>query len=294
MPSCRLLSFNIDGYSNRCQENRHWDQRAPVCMDIFQRHDPDLIGLQEVQIQNRSALDTHLSQYASEYGLKTCHQTDEEALYNPIYWKTNRFERLDAGAFYLSKTPDIWSKSWDAVHVRGLTWVHLRFLETDISFIYANVHLDHRGARARIESSKLIVRKLMQLRQSVNLAVFMSGDFNARPWSPPEENVYDYPSPILPPYLPVGGTVHAIYKEHGFRDTYLEAGHSNQLDMNTYHDYYGEAFPPVALRIDWILTFDEERQIRSHEYVLIRDASPPIYASDHYPIMGHLTWHGCQ
>lgn len=285
-----LMSFNIDGYRADCAAERRWDNRAALCMSILQRYGPDLIGFQEVQEQNRPALEIELAEYVAEYGVKSCDQQDEHSKYNPIYWKKDRFDRIEGGAFYLSKTPERWSKSWDAEHVRSLTWVRLRCRQTGISFIHANTHLDHRGLQSRIESSELIVQRLMALHRVGNLPVLLSGDFNARAWSPSAENVYTYPPPVLPTYLPPGGTVHRVYTEHGFTDSYLEAGCRNQLAMNTYHDYFGDAFPPVALRIDWILYLNGEQKIQVQKYQLIRDASPPVHASDHYPIMALLAW----
>lgn len=290
MYSFKLMSFNIGGYTANCDASCYWDSRKAICIDIFHRYNVDLIGFQEVYLQNRATLDAHLTQYKSEYGVKTCQLSDANTMYNPIYWKAERFEKLSAGAFYLSEKPDAWSKSWDAMHVRSATWVHLRCLQTGIAFIYVNTHLDHRGHQARIESSKLIIRQLMQLRQPTNFSAIVSGDFNARAWAPANENVEEYPLPVLPQYLPAGNTVMRVFEEHNFKDAYLEAGCINQLAMNTYHDYYGDAFPPVALRIDWILTLDGEQRIQTREYLLVRDASPPIYASDHYPIIAELIW----
>lgn len=290
MYSFRLMSFNIGGFTEECSAAQHWDNRATVCVEIIRRYDPELMGLQEVQTQNRAMLDKQFTQYSFEYGVQTCHRTDENAMYNPIYWKSERFQKLDAGAFYLSETPDRWSKTWDAMHVRSATWVRLRCLKTGVTFIYANVHLDHRGSRARVESSRLIVRQLMLLRQAGNFPVIISGDFNERPWSPRNENVYDYAPPVSPQHLPAAGVVHRVYMEQNFKDAYLELGYNNQLAMNTYHDYYGDTFPPVALRIDWILTLNGEQQIQTQKYMVVHDASPPIFASDHYPIMAELVW----
>lgn len=291
MHTFKLMSFNIAGYEATSEAAQHWENREPLCVDILSRYGPDLIGFQEVQVQNRAALNKCLTSYACEYGAKTCYQADEEAVYNPIYWKPERFEMIDTGAFYLSKTPDRWSVAWDAMQVRSATWVRLRCLQSNITFIYMNVHLDHFGSQARIESSKLILHELTRLRQGANLPLVISGDFNARAWSPADENVYAYAPPISPHRLPTGTTVHQIYTDHNFKDAYLEAGYKNQLSMNTYHSYYGNAFPPVALRIDWILILSSEQRMQAQKYLLIRDAVPPIYPSDHYPIMAELAWY---
>jgi endonuclease/exonuclease/phosphatase family metal-dependent hydrolase len=153
-----------------------------------------------------------------------------------------------------------------------------------------NVHLDHYGHQSRIESSRVIVCQAEQLRKQNYLPVIVAGDFNARAWTPYDEDVSKYPQPVLPQYLPVGNEVHQVFMEHNYKDIYLEAGNKDQLAMNTYHDYYGDTFPPVALRIDWILALDGYQGVKAVKYTLIRDAVPPIYASDHYPIMAELAW----
>lgn len=290
MQPFNLMSFNIGGYSINCENMRDWDSRLTLCNAILLRYNADLIGFQEVQEQNRITLDEQLAQYKSEYGWKTISLDDNIAFYNPIYWKPQRFEKLDSGCFYLSQEPKKWSKAWDAMHVRGTTWVILRCLLTGAKFLFMNVHLDHYGYQSRIESSKVIVRQAEQLRQQNNLPVIVAGDFNARAWAPNDEDVSKYPPPVLPKYLPVGNAVHQVFIEQNYKDAYLEAGNKNQLAMNTYHDYYGDMFPPVALRIDWILTLDGYQHIQAEKYTLICDAAPPIYASDHYPIMAELLW----
>lgn len=284
------MTFNIGGYSTDCAKTQNWMDRGIVCIDILKRHNADLIGFQEVQSPNRTLFDEQLTDYAYEYGTITCQQTDPMGMYNPIYWKKGVFEKLDVGTFYLSKSPHQWSRSWDAMYVRSANWVLLRYLQTGVTFIYLNVHLDNRGAKSRIESSKLILRKIGQHQLLFKRPIIIAGDFNARAWSPPDENVNDYPTPVSPQHLPVGSDVHSFYMAHGFKDAYLEVGNCNQLDMNTYHDYYGDGFPPVALRIDWVLTLDGMQKIQTLNYTLIRDAIPPIYGSDHYPIMAELAF----
>lgn len=290
MNSINLMSFNIGGYSVNCEAMRDWNSRSAVCKAIFFRYSADLIGLQEVQEQNRITLDEQLKQYECEYGGKTISSEDEIAFYNPIFWRPESFKKIESGFFYLSQESNIWSKAWDAMHVRGVNWVTLRCLQTGTIFLFMNVHLDHYGRQSRIESSKLIVRQAEQLRKQNNLPVIVAGDFNARAWAPIDEDVNKYPPPVLPQYLPVGNAVHQVFTEQNYKDAYLDAGNKNQLAMNTYHDYYGDTFPPVALRIDWILTLDGCQRLQAKKYTLIRDAVPPVYASDHYPIMAELVW----
>jgi len=274
------MSFNIAGYQEGVPAVQCWDVRVPVCVEIIRRCNPAIIGFQEIRPENRLTLEAGFPHYACEYGGLALADS------NPIYWNAECFERLAGGGFYLSLTPNQFSKSWDAVSVRGAVWVKLRSKQTNTDLMCVNVHLDHRGSQARIESSKLIVERIKQLRHM--LPVIVTGDFNSRAWAPASENVYDYPPPVIPDYLPEGGVVHRIYTEQNFKDTYLEAGWNNHLAVNTYHDYAGDDFPPVALRLDWILLLDDAQYIRTLSHMIVYDAYPPIYASDHYPVMTEL------
>ena len=118
------------------------------------------------------------------------------------------------------------------------------------------------------------------------------GDFNSRAWAPPSESPTEYPAPIIPEALPPGGEVHSIYVEHGFRDSYREAGFDNTLDMNTYHDYCGTQFPPVALRIDWILYRARGHDLTLRGFRTIRKEQAGRFPSDHYPIAAEFTLRG--
>jgi len=285
MNQFKILSFNIGGYQSVCQYSRHWNQRKKVCVAIIQKSSADIVGFQEVQMENRLTLDPFLSGYDSTYGLKTVGKKESEASYNPIYWKRSLFKKLDSGAFYLSRTPKVWSKSWDAKDVRSATWVRLLNPQTNSSLIYFNLHLDYRGSQSRVESSCLIISKLSILQEKNYDPIIVSGDFNERAWQPKDENIHAYPFPVLPEYLPLGTKVHDEFKKKGYKDAYIKAGNINRLDMNTYHDYYGIRFPPVALRIDWILTLDGQGSIQTRNYAVIKKVLPPVYASDHFPIM---------
>ena len=44
-----------------------------------------------------------------------------------LYYRRDRFEKIDGGHFWLSETPDtVGSKSWDSSLPRMVTWVKLR------------------------------------------------------------------------------------------------------------------------------------------------------------------------
>ena len=68
-----------------------------------------------------------------------------------VFYRKERFEKLDGGHFWLSETPDVpGSKGWDAALPRVATWVRLkdRAAPDRPPVLFLNTHLDHRGAAA--------------------------------------------------------------------------------------------------------------------------------------------------
>jgi len=282
------MSFNVRGSFPEKHEARLWENRADLNVRTIRKYQPDIIGFQEVQQDNSTVYAEHLTAYDRVFGWD---DADDAAtswvFFNPIYWRRDRFALVASGGFFLSETPDVWSKGWDAAFVRGANWVHLRSLQSGAEVVHLNAHLDHIGETSRIESSKLIVERLATV--NAGLPTIITADFNSRAWQPPDEDRIKYPSVVRRDALPPGGTVHQVYIDSDFRDTYDEAGHHNQLNMNTFHAFMGEEFPPCGLRIDWVLIRDGAgQQIETESFNILRDGEPPIFPSDHYPVMAEV------
>lgn len=282
------MSFNIGGDCTKSEGIYRWNVRAELGLAIMLKYDPDILACQEVPARSLAFYRERMVGCDSFSGVRTIAQNDEYATYNMVFWKKDRFEILDYGSFYLSHTPDKWSKYSDSMFVRGATWVKLHHTEQGHEFVCLNTHLDHAGAQARFEGSKVILDQLAGIRSKDDTPVVLAGDFNCRAWVPMNENQYAYPPPVIPQCLPPAGAIHDLFLQNGFQDTYLEVGHTDELDMNTYHDFCGKVFPPAALRIDWIMTSDGKFKVQTRQFLIIHDAEPPIYPSDHYPIIADL------
>jgi endonuclease/exonuclease/phosphatase family metal-dependent hydrolase len=64
-----------------------------------------------------------------------------------------------------------------------VTWLKLKDKASERELFVANTHYDHIGAKARHESSKLILDKFPKL--AGDLPVILTGDFNTSPGSAP-------------------------------------------------------------------------------------------------------------
>lgn len=239
-----------------------WPHREPLNVRLLQQHTPDLIGFQEVHQENLAILEASQLGYAHLCG--TPYNDDPPYQYCAIAWNPQRLRLLDSGGFWLSETPDRHSRSWDTNCIRSATWVKLEWLETGLTFLHLNTHLDHISELARVEGTKLILRFLDQ----AGLSLVTTGDFNCPPAS----------------------AAYRLFAEDGFVDAYFAAG--NRATRWTYHGYYGQAYIPHELdydRIDWILVRNWGKETRVDACTILEDAQPPLYPSDHYPVMATLT-----
>jgi endonuclease/exonuclease/phosphatase family metal-dependent hydrolase len=92
-------------------------------------------------------------------------------------WITDATKVLRSGTFWLSETPGkAGSRGWDAACNRVVTWAEFKDKITGKHFMVFNTHFDHIGEVARVESARLINRKIAELAHK--LPVVLTGDFN--------------------------------------------------------------------------------------------------------------------
>ena len=104
--------------------------------------------------------------------------------HSAVLYRTARLAVLATGDFWLSPTPDVPSTGWDAPTYRRLcTWARFRDLATGSTFALLNAHLDHEGARARVESARLLLERAAVVAEGG--PVVLTGDLNAEPGSEP-------------------------------------------------------------------------------------------------------------
>lgn len=151
-----------------------WATRCPHIADIVKFHGFDIFGTQE---GFRPALDDLKAQLPGyEYIGVGCDNGADAGGHNAIFYDTDKFELLDEGTFWLSETPDSVSFGWDSAYRRVCTWGKFRHRDSDFTFVYYNLHMDHIGKEAPVKSADLILRKINEMPE--HLPVILSGDFN--------------------------------------------------------------------------------------------------------------------
>jgi endonuclease/exonuclease/phosphatase family metal-dependent hydrolase len=85
---------------------------------------------------------------------------------------------MDGGLFWLSPTPTVPSKGWDAAYNRIATWARLRVHGTKRVVLAVNTHWDHVGVIARKQSAAQIAQWIAANKKPCE-QVLLFGDFNS-------------------------------------------------------------------------------------------------------------------
>lgn len=215
-----LDSIKLRIYTNNIRLNgnslfpheRPWSKRRGLITSSIDFHtDPgsaNVVCLQEVlhdQLQDilYALNDEGLVEEWGYYGVgRTDGLTRGE--YSPIFFKHEDWIVLDNKTYWLSETPDVPSKGWDAVLERIVTMVTVQSrVNPRIKLNFFNTHFDHIGKEARRQSSLLIIDRM---KNHNDYPSFLCGDFNTQPTDEP----------------------YHILKKHGFKDsrTLIDSLHS--------------------------------------------------------------------
>jgi endonuclease/exonuclease/phosphatase family metal-dependent hydrolase len=264
------MSFNIQGSFHKVDGINAWNNRSALNVETVKHYAPDLIGFQELQSGNLDTYQEKLPEYGYILGPKAGNNVPHE--FNAIFYDPTRLDVLDSGGFWLSKSPERYSSSWRTRSVRSANWASLRCLNTGLSFLHLNTHLDHVSRLARTEGSRLILRKVAELQKSQenNPPTILTGDFNCAPGSPPHRN----------------------FTEDGFVDTHLAARDGDAKGSGTFHAFKGQRYSTRrgSKRIDWILLKDQRQHLRTKSQLIVQDCDEEtgIYPSDHYPVLAEF------
>lgn len=172
-----VMSYNIR-YNNSNDGENAWPNRVSGICQMLAQENPDIIGFQEVLHDQQVQLESCLNDYSSWSVGRDDGKTAGEAV--PIFYKSNRFDKVLGGHFWLSNTPEIpGSKDWDAALTRMVSWLALKDKSTGKLCYVFNTHFDHIGQVARAESARIIERKIKEI--AGRNPVVLLGDLNTEP-----------------------------------------------------------------------------------------------------------------
>lgn len=264
-PAVRVMSFNIR-FANPGDGENAWDKRKDFLAETVRAFDPDLLGTQETLARQRDDLKARLDGY-EVLGVGR-DDGREKGEMMALFYRKSRFEKLDGGHFWLSETPEVvGSKSWDSSLPRMVTWAKLRDRKDPEAppIAFFNTHFDHRGPKARLESARLVRKKVEELGRGCRVVV--TGDFNSGEGSEPYKALFGSGDPKGVP----------------LRDTY-RAAHPKKADGEGTLSNFKAGISSGA-RIDWIGVSDGWEVEEAAIVHAGRDGRAP---SDHHAVTAIL------
>lgn len=174
-PPLLAMTYNIRLDTPADGENA-WAHRKAFFIGQIAVVRPDLLGLQEVLINQRKDLAAALPDYELTGGGRDDGKEAGEA--SPLAINRRSFNILASGMFWLSPTPNRPSLGWDAGYRRVVTWAHLRRKSDGLRLLAINTHWDHQGLEARRQSSRQVLGWI-KAHLGKDERLVLLGDFNA-------------------------------------------------------------------------------------------------------------------
>lgn len=261
-----IMTFNIR-FPNPDDGFNYWEHRKDMVASMVRYHEADIVGVQEAFRSQLDDLTTRLPGFEWFGVCRTSGTTtpDPDNEFSAIFYKKERFEKLDGATFWLSETPGVAGKrGWDANLPRIVTWIKFKDKPSGRIFFHFNTHFDHQGETARRESAKLALRKIKEI--AGDYPVVFSGDFNARPTNEPYRILTDTNNP-----------------DH-VKDAYLISHTAHHGPSGTSTN--GFLFPGVPdSRIDYVFI---KNQVSVLKHAILSDSWSGRLPSDHLPVLAKL------
>jgi len=200
----KIMTYNLKFASPAFKPT--WEERRDMQIDLIRKYNPDIIGTQEGLKEQIDYLADHLPEYVVIGEGRKGGDDDEHMA---VFFRRDRFRLREMQSFQLSETPEIIG-SGPEVNPRMVTWARFALIyrpakdeespypqdyrghwENTKEFYVFNTHYfnGRNDSLARLNASKLILQRINALNRfgswTPERPVFLMGDFNCRPGSPP-------------------------------------------------------------------------------------------------------------
>lgn len=248
-----IITYNIR-YNTPSDGVNAWPNRRDDVMKLLKLHKADIFSVQEALFDQIMDLKEGMAGF--EYVGVGRDDGNINGEFSAIYYNSNRYTPIENGTFWLSKTPGIPSKSWDAALNRICTWARFSEKDSHKTFYIFNTHFDHKGVKARKESALLILKKIAEVAKR-NEPVILTGDFNLTPSEKPLKLI-----------------------RQRLKDSRQISESVPQGPIGTFNDF--DFASKLENRIDYIFV---NRLVEVKDYSTLTDSKEGRYPSDHLPVL---------
>ncbi|MBU1145736.1 MAG: endonuclease/exonuclease/phosphatase family protein [Firmicutes bacterium] len=199
----KIMSFNVR-INVEVDKMNSWEYRKDEVAKFINKEHPDIIGLQEPNLEMLDYLMDKLTRYRM-VGLPRSNNGE----FTPILYDTLKLTLVFTETFWLSDSPNKESRFETSFYIRIATYGLFKTNE-DKFISVVNTHLDYQSEEIQCMQMKVILDYLKQ--KTIYPQVIM-GDFNAIP----------------------SASIHQLLHENEFKSIYL----GEQLLCNTFHGFTG-------------------------------------------------------
>lgn len=263
-------TLTVGSFNVRCPFDKapnDWDTRAPRLLKTLEDVKFDIFGVQETVPKQLQTLSENTDYKIIGHGRDEDHGGESSS----IVYCPKRLELISEETFWLSETPDIFSKSWGSGLPRIGTIGIFKDKLTGTTFAFANTHLHHERMFETQKNQVAVVLQRLKPYMDKGLPAILTGDFN----SEPSNMAATYVSTILddarlvsktPPTGPMNETFHAFIFD------------PQQRNPNSLKE-----------RIDYIFTSRKLIDVLAFQTIDNFDENQ-LASSDHYPIRATIAF----
>ena len=244
-----VMSFNWRTETSNDPGETSWASRRPAVAAMLKDKNPVLMGCQECQPNQRIQILADDPRYLT-IGDNLGYPNDETEC-DVIFYMKDSVEVLAHGTFFLTDTPDVYSRLNQSNHYRVCTWGRMKMKADGKEFYYFNTHIDYLTDAQQPEMDAILTN--VKAINTDNLPMFLTADWNAEESSDIFKDIKDY----------------------GFMSARLEA-----VIGDSYRTFNGFGSGSQTLDHCWFKGFSGVSR-----FTTVRDRYAGItYISDHYPI----------
>lgn len=250
----KIMTYNIRLDVASDGENA-WPNRKDFFTSQIQFYSPDIFGVQEAMPNQIIDLATALPNYTH---IGVAREEDGKGESSSVFYRKDKFSVQQANTFWLSQTPNMVSRGWDAACNRVCTYALFKDLKTKKTFWVFNTHLDHIGEEARTKGLELILSKIKEV-NTKGYPVFLMGDFNSEP-----------------------DTDRIVSLKKVMNDSREVSEEKPFGPSGTFNEFKHDK--PVTLLIDYIFV-SKNSNLKIKKYAVLSDSIDLKYPSDHFPVL---------
>ncbi len=241
---------------------------------------------------NRSNGPAHPRPTVSEWAYIGVGRDDgqEAGEYSPIFYQPSKWELEMFRTVWLSKTPEVPSKSWDAASIRILTIGRFKHRESQRTVIAMNTHLDDQGPVSRYEAAKIILQEVEGQAKPDSgkrlLPVFLAGDLN----SEPDQEAYQLLNDSKSSLIDLRDSI-PPNDRYGHHETFTGFGYENEQPKRIDFVFIGrvESTASSSSSSSSVVGQIPEATFKARSYsVLENKFDDGVYISDHRAVVGDL------